>query len=30
LMPSACPYGRELSTLALRNYEKMIEVVEDL
>ncbi len=29
LMPSACPYGRELSTLALRNYEKMIEVVEE-
>jgi uroporphyrinogen-III decarboxylase len=28
LMPSACPYGRELSTLALRNYEKMVELVE--
>ncbi len=28
LMPSACPYGRKLSTLALKNYEKMIEVVE--
>jgi len=28
LMPSACPYGRELSPLALRNYEKMIEIVE--
>ena len=26
LMPSACPYGRKLSTLALRNYEKMIEL----
>jgi hypothetical protein len=29
LMPSACPYGRELSTLALKNYEKMIEVVKE-
>ena len=28
LMPSACPYGRELSPLTLRNYEKMIELVE--
>ena len=28
LMPSACPYGRVLSTLALRNYEKMVELVE--
>jgi uroporphyrinogen-III decarboxylase len=28
LMPSACPYGRNLSTLALRNYEKMVEIVE--
>jgi len=28
LMPSACPYGRHLSSLALKNYEKMIEVVE--
>ncbi len=28
LMPSACPYGRKLSTLALKNYEKIIEVVE--
>ena len=27
LMPSACPYGRHLSSLALKNYEKMIEVV---
>lgn len=26
LMPSACPYGRRLSTLALRNYEKMVEL----
>jgi len=30
LMPSACPYGRQLPTLALRNYEKMIELVENL
>lgn len=28
LMPSASPYGRKLSALALRNYEKMIEIVE--
>jgi uroporphyrinogen-III decarboxylase len=28
LMPSACPYGRELPDLALRNYEKMVELVE--
>jgi hypothetical protein len=28
LMPSACPYGRELSSLALKNYEKMIEIIE--
>jgi len=28
LMPSACPYGRELSGLSLKNYEKMIEIVE--
>lgn len=28
LMPSACPYGRELSSLAVRNYEKIIEIVE--
>lgn len=28
LMPSACPYGRELSPLTLRNYEKMIEAIE--
>lgn len=28
LMPSACPYGRVLSRLALKNYEAMIEVVE--
>ncbi len=26
LMPSACPYGRHLSSLTLRNYEKMIEL----
>jgi hypothetical protein len=30
LMPSACPYGRELPALAMRNYEKMIEIVEAL
>ncbi len=28
LMPSACPYGRILSSLTIRNYEKIIEVVE--
>ena len=28
LMPSACPYGRQLSTLTLKNYEKIIELVE--
>ena len=28
LMPSACPYGRQLSPLALANYRKIIEVVE--
>ena len=27
LMPSACPYGRVLSPLALANYRKMVEVV---
>jgi hypothetical protein len=27
LMPSACPYGRVLSSLALRNYEVMIEAI---
>jgi len=30
LMPSSCPYGRELSLRTLRNYEKMVEVVADL
>lgn len=30
LMPSACPYGRILSDLCLRNYEKIIEVLEEL
>ena len=29
LMPSACPYGRELAPLTLRNYEKIIEIVEE-
>lgn len=28
LMPSACPYGRKLPELALRNYEAMVEAVE--
>jgi len=28
LMPSACPYGRNLSPLCLANYEAMIEIVE--
>jgi hypothetical protein len=28
LMPSACPYGRELSKLALSNYECMVDAVE--
>jgi hypothetical protein len=27
LMPSACPYGRVLPELTLRNYEKMVECV---
>ena len=26
LMPSACPYGRILSPLAIKNYEKMIAI----
>ena len=26
LMPSACPYGRELSSLTLRNYQKIAEL----
>ncbi len=30
LMPSACPYGRVLSPLALANYRKIVEVVEAL
>ncbi len=30
LMPSACPYGRELSGRALRNYELMLELAEAL
>ncbi len=29
-MPSACPYGRVLSPLALANYRKMVEVVEEM
>jgi uroporphyrinogen-III decarboxylase len=28
LMPSSCPYGRQLSPLALANYMKMIELAE--
>jgi hypothetical protein len=30
LMPSSCLYGRVLSAGALRNYEKMIELVEEM
>ncbi len=30
LMPSACPYGRELPDRALRNYEAMVEMAEAL
>jgi hypothetical protein len=30
LMPSACPYGRKLSSLTLRNYEKIVEIIEQL
>ncbi len=30
LMPSACPYGRELSTRALTNYRTMIRCIEEL
>jgi len=30
LMPSACPYGRKLPALALRNYEAMLERIEKL
>jgi hypothetical protein len=25
-MPSACPYGRELPTLAVRNYETILTI----
>jgi len=28
IMPSACPCGRELSSLTLKNYEKIVELVE--
>jgi hypothetical protein len=28
LMPSACPYGREITPLTLRNYEVMVELAE--
>jgi len=30
LMPSACPYGRTITPLTLRNYETMIELAEAL
>ncbi len=30
LMPSSCPYGRKLSSLALNNYCKMVEMIEAL
>ena len=30
LMPSAWPYGRLLSPLTMKNYAKMIEIIEDL
>lgn len=30
LMPSACPYGRTVTPLCLRNYERMIEMAEAL
>jgi len=29
LMPSSCPYGRVLSRLALANYRRMVEIVEE-
>jgi Uroporphyrinogen decarboxylase (URO-D) len=29
LMPSACPYGRKLSALTLKNYEKIVEILEN-
>ena len=29
LMPSSCPCGRQLSARTIRNYEKMIELVEN-
>jgi len=29
LMPSACPYGRELSALAMRNYEQIIACIDE-
>lgn len=28
LMPTACPYGRRLKPLTMRNYEKMVELAE--
>ena len=30
LMPSACPYGRTISPVTLRNYETMIRAIESL
>jgi hypothetical protein len=29
LMPSSCPYGRVLSARALRNYEVMVETINE-
>ena len=28
LMPSACPYGRSLSSNVIKNYGKMVELAE--
>jgi hypothetical protein len=30
LMPSACPYGREITGLTLRNYHTLVKAVEAL
>ena len=30
LMPSAVPYGRKLSMQTLKNYEKIIEIIEEI
>jgi hypothetical protein len=29
LMPSACPYGREISATTLENYRTMVRLVEE-